>query len=307
MSIHRFLATAALLALAPISLGCGSFRPPGSRFPRAATPFAQDWSVVLRRDGHVTLDTWQTGRVRVGRKDILDFDDPKVKATFSKDELFVPVFAHMLHHEERGAFLIDAGLDRSFSKITSGDMRGLFAGRFYAVQTPGEDVVSRMAAEHIALRGIFFTHLHPDHLSGAEWLPRDIPFIVGRGEAPTSFGFLFYNDALHDVVGLDEIDFRGVPEMPPLGRSLDVFGDGSLWAIHTPGHTVGHLSFVVVTKTGPVLLTGDVSHTRWGFENNVIPGGFNDGDLNDSRRSLEQLIAFKKAYPQIKVIFGHEL
>jgi len=306
MLLRTLRTTAALGALAA-TLGCGSVRPRGARFPRAVAPVAQDWAVALHRPSHVALDTWETGRVRVRRKDILDFDDPKVKAAFTKDELFVPVFAHMLRHDERGAFLIDAGLDRSFAKLTSGDMRGLFAGRFYAQQRPGEDVVSRMRAEHITPRGIFFTHLHPDHVSGVEWLPRDIPFIVGKGEHPTSFWFLFYNDALHDVAGLDEIDFRGVPAMPPLGPSLDVFGDGSLWAIHTPGHTVGHLSFVVVTKTGPVLLTGDVSHTRWGFEHGVIPGGFNDGDPRDSHRSLEQLIAFTRAYPEVKVVFGHEL
>ena len=305
--LSRRLLTAAALVVLAATLGCGSVRPPVARFPRAIKPVAEDWAVALHRPAHLTLDTWETGRVRVARSDVLDFSDPKVKAAFKKDEIFVPVFAHLLRHEGRGAFLIDGGLDRSFAKTTSGDMHGLFARRFYAEQKPGEDVVSRMAAEHITPRGIFFTHLHPDHVSGAEWLPRDIPFIVGKGERPTSFWFLFYNDALHDVAGLDEIDFRGVPAMPPLGPSLDVFGDGSLWAIHTPGHTVGHLSFVVVTKTGPVLLTGDVSHTRWGFENGVIPGGFNDGDPRDSRRSLAQLVAFKEAYPEVRVVFGHEL
>jgi len=303
----RRLSTLAMLTVASASVGCGSARPPGSRFPRAVSPVAQDWATVLRRDAHVNLEIWETGRVRVARKDILDFADPKVPAKFQKDELFVPVYAHLLRHDERGAFLIDAGLDRSFSRITSGDMRGLFANRFYAVQRPGEDVVSRLDTERIALRGIFFTHLHPDHVSGAESLPRDIPFIVGKGEKPTSYGFLFFNDALHDVVGLDEIDFGDVPAMPPLGPSLDVFGDGSVWVIRTPGHTSGHLSFVVVTKTGPVLFTGDASHTRWGFDNDVIPGGFNDGDPKDARRSLAEMRAFARAYPEVRVVYGHEL
>ncbi len=303
----RHLLTAVIVALALTSVACGSVRPPGSRFPRAVSPVVQDWANVLRRDAHVNLQIWETGRVRVAREDILDFGDPKVQAKFTKDELFVPVYAHLLRHDERGAFLIDAGLDRSFSRITSGDMRGLFANKFYAVQRAGEDVVSRLDNERIALRGIFFTHLHPDHVSGAEHLPRDIPFIVGKGEKPTSYSFLFYNDALHDVIGLDEIDFNDAPAMPPLGPSVDVLGDGSVWAIHTPGHTKGHLSFVVVAKNGPVLFTGDVSHTRWGFDNDVIPGRFNDGDPNDSRRSLEQLRAFAKAYPEVRVVYGHEL
>jgi N-acyl homoserine lactone hydrolase len=305
-SVSAAVLVASLFSVLTFASGCGSYRPPATPFPHAAVR-AEDWASVLHRPGRVTLDTWETGRVRVTRKDVLDMSDPLARSTFADGDLYVPVFAHLLRHDERGAFLVDAGLDRSFASDTSGDMRGVFAGRFHAVQRPGEDVVSRLHAEHVTPRGIFFTHLHPDHVSGAMWLPRDMPFVVGRGEHPTSYGFLFFEDALHAVPALEEIDFTNVPAMPPLGPSLDVFGDGSVWAIATPGHTVGHLSFVVVTKRGPVLLTGDVSHTRWGFEHGVIPGGFNDGDPKDSRRSLDQLIAFKKAFPEVTVVLGHEL
>jgi glyoxylase-like metal-dependent hydrolase (beta-lactamase superfamily II) len=41
----------------------------------------------------------------------------------------------------------------------------------------------------------------------------------------------------------------------------DVFGDGSVVIISTPGHTPGHQSlFVKLAKTGPVLLSGDLYH-----------------------------------------------
>jgi N-acyl homoserine lactone hydrolase len=94
--------------------------------------------------------------------------------------------------------------------------------------------------------------------------------------------------------------------MAPLGPCVDLFGDGSVWAISTPGHTMAHMSFLVVTKTGPALITGDVSHTRWGFDNSVIPGRFNDGKKSDSRRSLDQIKAFANAYPSVKIFLGHE-
>jgi len=41
----------------------------------------------------------------------------------------------------------------------------------------------------------------------------------------------------------------------------DVFGDGSVMIISTPGHTPGHQSLLVtLPKTGPVLLSGDLYH-----------------------------------------------
>ena len=168
---------------------------------------------------------------------------------------------------------------------------------------------SELAARGSTLRGVFFTHLHPDHVSAAASLPRGIPYVVGARESPTSKGFLFYEDALHGVGDFEEIDFSHAAAMPPLGPSVDVFGDGSVWAISTPGHTTGHVSYLVVAKTGAALITGDVSHTRWGFDHGVIPGKFNDGEHGSELRgqgSLAQVRAFASRYPNVQVLLGHE-
>ena len=46
-----------------------------------------------------------------------------------------------------------------------------------------------------------------------------------------------------------------------LDGDYDVFGDGTVVIISTPGHTPGHQSlFVKLAKTGPVLLSGDLYH-----------------------------------------------
>ena len=292
------------LLVATSITACGSYRPPSTLL--TARPSAPDWNTVLSRPGHVTLETLETGRIRVGRSDLLDFNDPRT-AELKDDTLFVPVFAHLIHDDARGDYLIDTGLDASFQKRTSGDMRGIFAYKVYAEQRPGEDIVSQLAARKVTPHGVFFTHLHPDHLSGAASLPRDMRYVVGQGERPTSVSLLFYENALVGVRDFEEIDFAHAAPMPPLGPSVDLFGDGSVWAISTPGHTTGHVSYLVVTKTGPVLLTGDASHTRWGFEHDVAPGKFNDGTREDARRSFDQLEAFARMYPQVKVIFGHSL
>jgi glyoxylase-like metal-dependent hydrolase (beta-lactamase superfamily II) len=52
--------------------------------------------------------------------------------------------------------------------------------------------------------------------------------------------------------------------MAPLGPSIDLFGDGSLWAISVLGHTDDDVAYLV-NGPRPVLLTGDACHTKAAF------------------------------------------
>ena len=52
----------------------------------------------------------------------------------------------------------------------------------------------------------------------------------------------------------------------------DVFGDGSVMIIYTPGHTPGHQSCLVhLSKTGWVLLSGDAVHLQENWDTRRIP------------------------------------
>lgn len=57
-----------------------------------------------------------------------------------------------------------------------------------------------------------------------------------------------------------------------LDGDYDVFGDGAVIIVSTPGHTPGHQSlFVKLAKTGPIVLSGDLYH---------YPVEFTDRDFN---------------------------
>jgi len=60
---------------------------------------------------------------------------------------------------------------------------------------------------------------------------------------------------------------------------------GSVFAVSSPGHTAGSMAYAVRTTEGPVLLTGDTCHARWGWENAVEPGTF----TKDNERNLKSL------------------
>jgi glyoxylase-like metal-dependent hydrolase (beta-lactamase superfamily II) len=84
-----------------------------------------------------------------------------------------------------------------------------------------------------------------------------------------------------------------------------VFGDGSLFALHVPGHTRGSLAFLARTPRGPVLLVGDACHTAWGWKNGVEPGEFST-DGPRSAESLARLLDLARRHPSIDVRLGHQ-
>jgi len=86
---------------------------------------------------------------------------------------------------------------------------------------------------------------------------------------------------------------------------IDIFGDGSVWALHSPGHTPGATAYLVRTTTGPELLLGDVTHTAWGWRNGVEPGTFS-ADIATSALSLNKLIELSRNNPAINVHPGHQ-
>ena len=66
----------------------------------------------------------------------------------------------------------------------------------------------------------------------------------------------------------------------------DVFGDGSVIMLNTPGHTPGHHSLLVKLKEmGNVLITGDLAHFRENYEANGVPT-FNTDRARRSRHSI---------------------
>ena len=101
-----------------------------------------------------------------------------------------------------------------------------------------------------------------------------------------------------------EWDFISTPQ-DVFDGIVDIFGDGSAFAISVPGHTQGSTAYLVRTPKGPVLITGDTSHTRWGWENNVEPGDYTrDNDKN--LKSLLSLKALVARHPTIDVRLGHQ-
>ena len=77
----------------------------------------------------------------------------------------------------------------------------------------------------------------------------------------------------------------------------DVFGDGSVVLLSTPGHTPGHQSLLVrLPKTGAVVLSGDARHFQSNWDNRRVPAiNSSKEDTAASMQRIADLLAKEHA------------
>jgi len=302
------------LVLVVALLGTGLLARDGfSRWPTAAYPLPRSsfhsWDDVFAHPAPVTVETLVTGFIDMNRCDNLDPSNPAVASCRSPAPLLDLV--HVVRHQRLGVYLIDSGFAATFAESPPygnySTAMQLF-NRMLGVrngQQPHADAGGILRARHLTPQAVFFTHLHPDHTSGAADLPADVDYVFGKEEA----GFLARVAVGSHFAGkprLKTLDYASATRMPPLGPAIDLLGDGSLWAISTPGHTPDHSSYLVNTDP-PTLLVGDASHFAWAFEHDVPPRAWTSADRGRAIESLAALRTFAHAYPRVRIVFGHEL
>jgi glyoxylase-like metal-dependent hydrolase (beta-lactamase superfamily II) len=76
-----------------------------------------------------------------------------------------------------------------------------------------------------------------------------------------------------------------------LSGDHDVFGDGTVVVLATPGHTEGHCSLLVRLKnTGPVVLSGDLYHYAEERDLKRMPDEEKNTGTVESRQKIEELV-----------------
>ncbi|MEO5671551.1 MAG: N-acyl homoserine lactonase family protein [Ramlibacter sp.] len=85
----------------------------------------------------------------------------------------------------------------------------------------------------------------------------------------------------------------GAGKVEPQAADKDVFGNGAVVILRTPGHTPGHQALLVRLKEkGPVILSGDLVHFRENYEAMGVPG-FNF-DRSATIASMERMKQMEK-------------
>jgi N-acyl homoserine lactone hydrolase len=309
-SFVRFLA----LAVLAVILGVGFLVRDGfARWPLTPYPISpassRSWDEVFAHPSPVVVETLVTGFIDMNRCDNLDQSNPVTASCRSPEPLADLV--HLVRHPRLGAYLIDSGFAARFADSPPYGNYSTAMQLFNRIlgvrngQGAHQSAAEILRGRHLHPNAVFITHLHPDHTSGVADLPADVDYVFGKQEA----GFLARVAVGSHFSGkprLKTLDYAGVAPMPPLGPALDLLGDGSLWAISTPGHTPDHTSYLV-NGDPPTLLVGDASHFAWAFERDVAPRAFTSDDRARAIESLTALRRFAARYPQVRVVFGHEV
>ncbi|MBX2802572.1 MAG: MBL fold metallo-hydrolase [Myxococcales bacterium] len=257
----------------------------------------------------LTHEAVVSARWAVPVKGVLDLDDPAT-ADLPKADVPIVLPVHVLTHPDHGVFVVDTGVGRDIAAGGPGPARGLVKGFLSDIEAvePLADILERQEAP---LGGVLLTHVHLDHVLGLTDVPAGTPIYAGPGDLTLrSFTNALtrgtFAAAFEGHEAVRTWAFADAPSHGPVEHAIDVFGDGSLLALHVPGHTPGSTAYLARTADGAKLFTGDCSHTQWGWEHDVTPGTYTiDHDAN--AHSLATLKALVDAQPDIEVFVGHEL
>lgn len=126
-----------------------------------------------------------------------------------------------------------------------------------------------LSAEDVNL--VILSHVHYDHHGDPEDFPKS-QFLIGHGAMDVLKNGLggvashqhFVPDTLPDDRSGELPNPKG-SEWKPLGpfpATLDLFDDGSVYVIDTPGHLPGHVNLLCRTKEKWICLCGDAFHDR---------------------------------------------
>lgn len=266
-----------------------------------------NWEQVFENPQPIIIETLKTGKIITKISGILNLDNPnasEIKDGYAE----IPVLAHLIRHEVFGDYLVDTGFDSAFGRQPGGNFKGLYK-RFYFKNRYSQDkesdgIENQIIERKVNLKGVFLTHIH-EHASGAPSLPDDIPYYFGDGERDEKIYPFVYSNFFKGKKFINKIDFTSAQQMPILGGCIDVFGDGSFWAISTPGHTKGHISYIVNGLEEKVLITGDECITRKGFELGIETGK-HSYNIKQGRECFLRISSFAQTYPFVKLKFGHE-
>jgi glyoxylase-like metal-dependent hydrolase (beta-lactamase superfamily II) len=211
----------------------------------------------------------------------------------STDELRIPIPAWLVRHEH-GDVVFDTGLHPSLAdgQEELGGMR-----KYFRAELPvGGSVGGRLTEHDVDPSGpltVVVSHTHFDHVGGLCDLP-NARMIVHVDEWAAAMDDRQPNVDRHLFdLGHDVLTVTG---------AYDVYGDGSVVTLPTPGHTCGHQSLKVQTDDGPVVLAADACYFSNTLDDEVLPPiSF---DAQQQLRSLALLRAERNR--GARIVPGHD-
>ena len=218
--------------------------------------------------------------------------------------------AYLVSHP-KGDLLFDAGFGRNVDEHVAMMPPLMKRLTTYKKGTPAAEQLKATGYAIDKLAGVVLTHSHWDHVSGLDGLPgvavwvngAETAFIAAKSPMTKlirSFG----------VVNYKQYDFKSGPYLG-FAESYDVWGDGSVVLVPSPGHTPGSIvAFINLPSGKRFALLGDLV---WQSEAVDIPAERpwlsrrmvreDDGQV---RENIARVAAIHKRFPEIQMIPAHD-
>jgi glyoxylase-like metal-dependent hydrolase (beta-lactamase superfamily II) len=230
-----------------------------------------------------------------------------------------PINVYVIEHRD-GLVLFDTGQDRaSVTDPNYFPQRGLAAMLFKKLAkfdiAADQTLTAQLAKIGYDIKDVHtavVSHLHQDHIGGLPELRGVADIVLAQTELrtldepkPELKGLLLNH------IKLPGLRWKPVTLQPTTDRSLapftaahDLFGDGSMVLLHTPGHTPGSISMLVRQPgVAPLLMVGDVTYDVHLLEAGHVPGVGSARDIREVNRKISVL---KQTYPDLVVLPAHD-
>lgn len=143
--------------------------------------------------------------------------------------------------------------------------------------------LDRLGVKPADIKGMAVSHTHPDHVGNVELFPTTM---------------LYVQKAEYEWPGANNAPrFKAEHPVTKLEGDRDIFGDGSVTILSTPGHTPGHQSLLVkLPKSGAIVLSGDAVHFTSNWEIRAVPSmNSNKEQTQASMLKIADTLAKEKA------------
>ena len=164
---------------------------------------------------------------------------------------------YLIKHAQ-GWFLWDTGVADAIAAMPNGlvpaDPRAILWRRPKTLAAQ----LDQLDVKPADIKGMAVSHTHPDHIGNVELFPATM---------------LYVQKAEYEWPGANnQPRFKAEHPVTLLEGDRDVFGDGSVVILSTPGHTPGHQSLLVtLSKSGALVLSGDAVHFKANWDNRGVP------------------------------------
>lgn len=228
--------------------------------------------------------------------------------------------AGLLVVDPRGSWLVDGGMAgeaAAFAEEVPGFLGFVLRRTMkdWVVHATPAAALRGAGVEPAALAGTIITHAHYDHLGGVldldgapVWMPQAEIDLV-RAAAAGEDASVLPGDARRLGDRARPIPFASAP-LYAWDQTWDVYGDGSLVVISTPGHSPGSVSVFVRLPDGrPVLMVGDTVWVREGYTERERKGWLVsalDADGDATAEQIARLWALHRAVPDLTILPAHD-